>query len=645
MSHTSQPCAPAALSPEELADRLVPADPRISPDGEAALFTVAPRGQKGEHREQAIWIWRRGEEARPFTAGSANDAAPRWSPDGKRIVFTSDRVEQGESCVYVIHANGGEARLLGDLKGDLSDLSWSPDGSTVALLRKEPASPDEKKRKEERDDPLVDGVGLKPNRLQLIDVESGKSHCLTHGDRQVWSYGWSRDGSQLAILTTESADINTIYAKGDLWLTPVTGGIPRHVATFPVLPADPVFVETTAGSLIAVRANAHRADPSDAIWTVPLTGGTPVKAMPDCNAVVEQVLAAPGAPSSVAMRLVEGVHGGAYRYDLDENQLVSITPENLRGVGTVFSAPSISDDGKTVAMIWTDGSTPEDVYVGAPTGKAKPVTTFGSSFAGRLAPVETVRWQSTDGLEIEGLLTLPLNHDASRRLPLIVEIHGGPSWQWEERVMLSWHDWAQMLASRGYAVLQPNPRGSTAYGSNFQQKLQDDVGGGEAQDLITGAQAMIDRGIADRERLGIGGWSWGGYLTAWTITQTPMFKAAVMGAGLANMISDHGQNDIPSMNHWIYPGDPYDHLDHYWETSPIRHIKAVKTPTLIVHGAEDDRVHPAQAMEYHRALKTLGVETEFVRYPRESHGFKERLHQIDLMRRIVAWYDRWLPEG
>ncbi len=307
-----------------------------------------------------------------------------------------------------------------------------------------------------------------------------------------------------------------------------------------------------------------------------------------------------------------------------------------------MSAPSFSADGSRLALIWTDSTTPEEVYVGDAGGAAKPVTELGKAFHGRLQPVETVRWASSDGVEIEGLLTYPAGYEPAKRYPLVIEIHGGPSWQWEDRVFLDWHDWAQMLASHGYAVLAPNPRGSTGYGSAFQKLLQDDVGGGEAQDLISGAQAMVARGVADPERLGIGGWSWGGYLTAWTITQTPIFKAAVMGAGLANMISDHGTDDIPAMNLWLYPGQPYDHLEDYWRSSPIRHITNVTTPTLILHGDEDARVHPTHGMEYHRALKTLGVPVEFVRYPREGHGIRERAHQIDLMRRLVAWYDRWL---
>ena len=633
------------LTPEEIADRLVPSDVQLSPDGQRVLFTVAAGGKAGEHPESTVWIAGAGAEPRPFSAGTARDAHPRWSPDGTRVAFTSDRIERGESRLFLIHAGGGEARPLGDLQGELAAPLWSPDGRSVAVLRKEPVPADEKTKQEARDDTVVAGEGLLPNRLWIIDAVGGKARQVTFGQRQVWSIAWTPDGQQLVTLTTESADLDTVFAPGDLWRVPATGGVPRHVARFPVLPGDPVVVDMPNGPVVAVRANAHRADPSDSVWTVPLAGGEPAKALPEMCGVVEHLLPAPGHPGEVVIRMVEGTHAAVYRFALATAELTPITPADRHGRGTVVGAPSFSADGETIALVWSDGDTPDEVWLGTPGGEAKAMTTFGTPFRGRLGRVETVRWPSDDGVEIEGMLVYPVDHRPGQRVPLVVEIHGGPSWQWEEGTMLSWHDWAQMLAGRGYATLAPNPRGSTGYGSAFQNLLQDDVGGGEARDLTSGARAMVERGIADPDRLGIGGWSWGGYLTAWTITQTTMFRAAVMGAGLANMVSDHGQNDIPSMNDWIFPGHPYDHLDHYWQASPIRHIDRVTTPTLILHGAGDDRVHPAQAMEYHRALKTRGVPVEFVRYPREGHGIKERLHQIDLMNRIITWYDRWLAPG
>ncbi|MEJ7762976.1 MAG: S9 family peptidase [Thermomicrobiales bacterium] len=633
------------ITPEEIADRLVPSDAQLSPDGGRVLFTVAPGGRAGEHQESTIWIAGEASEPRPFSAGTAHDAHPRWSPDGQRVAFISDRIERGESRLFLIHAGGGEARPLGDLQGEMAPPVWSPDGRWIAILVKEPIPAAEKARHEARDDADLAGAGLRPNRLWVVDATGGKARQLTFGQRQVWSVAWTPDDQHIVTLTTGSADPDTVFAPGDLWRIPATGGVPHFVARFPVLPGDPVVVDMPGGPVVAIRANAHRADPSDSVWTVPLAGGEPVKALPDMRGVVEHIAAAPGHPGEVVVRIVEGTHAAVYRLALASGELTPITPADRHGRGTVVGAPSLSADGKTIALVWSDGDTPDEVWLGTPGGAARALTTFGTPFRGRLGRVETVHWPSDDGVEIEGMLVLPAGHRPDQRVPLIVEIHGGPSWQWEERTMLSWHDWAQMLAGRGYASLAPNPRGSTGYGSAFQTLLQDDVGGGEARDLISGARAMVERGIADPDRLGVGGWSWGGYLTAWTITQTTMFRAAVMGAGLANMVSDHGQNDIPSMNDWIFPGHAYDHLDHYWQASPIRHIDRVTTPTLILHGAGDDRVHPAQAMEYHRALKTRGVPVEFVRYPREGHGIKERLHQIDLMGRIIAWYDRWLVPG
>ena len=640
----AEPITNGVLSPEELADRRVPGDPRLSPDGRAVLFTVAPKGKTGEHAEQQIWMSRDAQPARPLTAVNAVNSEPRWSPDGSRVAFLSDREDRGDDNLrlYLLPMNGGEARALGDLRGALSMPSWSPDGRTIALLRKDPETPEAKQRKDDRDDPIVVDEQARHTRLWAIDIDTGQARCLTFGSRQVWSYTWTRDGTRLAILTTASPDVNTIYDAGGLWLVPLAGGLPHRVATFPVLPGDPLAVETADEPAIAVRANAHRADPSDSVWIVPISGGEPRNLLPDYPGVVEELVPIREAPGRVGLRMVEGTHGMAYTLDLAAGAVTPATPVGKHGQGSVVRGPSFSEDGARLAMVWSDGSTPEEVYVATAGGEGTAVTSFGESFVGRLQPVEAVRWTSDDGVEIEGLLTYPAGYEAGRRYPLIVEIHGGPSWQWEDRVFLDWHDWAQLLASRGYAVLAPNPRGSTGYGAAFQKLLQDDVGGGESRDLISGARAMDERGIADPDRLGIGGWSWGGYLTAWTITRTDLFKAAVMGAGLANMVSDHGQNDIPAMNLWLYPGQPYDHLDAYWQSSPIRHITNVTTPTLILHGDADDRVHPAQGMEYYRALKTRGVPVQFVRYPREPHGFKERAHQIDLMRRVVEWFDQWL---
>ncbi len=636
--------ASGAITPEEIAERMVPADPRISPDGSRVAFVAAPVGKTGEHPTRAIWIGEHGQPARQLTAGTANDHSPRWSPDGRQLLFQSDRLKRGdeEQRLFVLPFAGGEARPLGDLVGELSQPEWSPDGRSVAVLRKDPESDEAKARKKERDDAVVVEEDSRYTRLWVIDSESGRARCLMSSEREVRSFAWVPDGLSLVAISTDAVEYDAVLGAGDVWQIPVAGGMPRHIARMRTMPSSPVVAETGSGPVVALRADDHREQPSDSVWVVPLSGGEARNLIPEHSGIVEEIVPLPGFPGCVAARIVERTRGRVYAVDVTDGAMTPLSPPSLAERGSLLHGLSFSEDGRHLAAIWSDATTPEEVYLGELQGAAEPVTTFGQSFEGRLQPTEHVTWQSDDGVEIEGLLTYPAGYQPGQRYPLVVEIHGGPSWQWEDRVMLDWHDWAQMLASRGYAVLMPNPRGSTGYGHAFQQLLQDDVGGGESRDLVAGALAMVERGIADRDRLGIAGWSWGGYLTAWTITQTDIFRAAVMGAGLSNMVSDHGQGDIPSANLLYYPGQPYDHMDIYWRSSPIRYVAAVRTPTLILHGDEDARVHPAQGMEFFRALKTRGVPVRFVRYPREKHGFEERAHQVDLMSRIVDWFEQHL---
>jgi dipeptidyl aminopeptidase/acylaminoacyl peptidase len=632
------------LTPEEIADRIVPSDPRIAPDGSRVVFVASPGSKTSEKWTRSLWIAGDGLPASQFTSGMADDCDPRWSPDGSRILFRSDRLKPGSDDyrLFLLSVSGGEAMPLGELSGEISQPDWSPDGRWVAVLRKDPEPEAITAQKKERDDAIVVEEDPRFTRLWIVDTQSKRARCLTTGEREVRSFAWAPDSLSLVAITTEAAEYDATLGPGDLWQLSVEGSLPRHVARFRTTPGSPVVVQTSRGPMVAVRTNGHRDLPHDSIWTVALSGGEPFDALPELVGNVEELLHSSGSFGDLAARIIERTHGRLYGVDLLTGILTSVTPAAIRGRGSIVDPASMSRGGERLAAVWSDSTTPEEVWIGDAQGEAHPVTSFGKDFHGRLQPAEHVSWMSDDGVEIEGLLTYPTGYQPGMRYPLVVEVHGGPSWQWEDRVMLDWHDWAQMLASRGYAVLMPNPRGSTAYGPELQRLLQDDVGGGESRDLVAGAIAMVDREIADPDRLGIAGWSWGGYLTAWTITQTSIFRAAVMGAGLANMVSDHGQGDIPSANLLYYPGQPYHHMEAYWKSSPIRYVASVRTPTLILHGEEDARVHPAQGMEFFRALKTLGVPVRFVRYPREKHRIEERAHQIDLMHRIIDWFDRYL---
>lgn len=633
---------PAELTFEEIADQLYPSNPVISPDGRAVAFTVTSRSRKGEHTERAIWLSRDGKPAVRFSGGETDDHDVSFGPDGTRLAFLSNRKDPKASAIYLLPLDGGEAQRLGDLDGNLSTLKWAPDGKSLAVLRIDPDSDEEKKRKEDKEDPEVFEEELKFSRLWLVDADSGKARCLTMADRNVWDHAWLPESDGLVSITTPQNTLNSRFATATLWHVPVTGGLARQVAEFTPAPSSPVVREVDGEPVVALIASALRDDPSPSIWTVPLAGGAPVNLIPGQKGAMQSLIADPRTKDDLVARMVEGTHARLYGMSAQGGPLASVALPGLEAGGSILDGPAMSDDGGRIAFGWSRFDRPLEMYLRRVGNDAVAITSFGKGFEGRLTCGDVVTWTSDDEVHVEGVLLYPRGYEEGKRYPLLVQVHGGPSWQWEDRANLSWHDWGQMLTSRGYAVLLPNPRGSTGYGSDFERLLIDDVGGGESQDLVCGARAMVERGIADPDRLAIGGWSWGGYLTARTITQTGMFKAAIMGAGVANLASDHAAGDIAEANMAYYSGHPYTHWDLYADRSPVRHAANVTTPTLILHGGSDARVHPTQSMEFHRALQVLGVPVRFVRYPREGHGIAERHHQLDLMRRIVAWLERYV---
>jgi dipeptidyl aminopeptidase/acylaminoacyl peptidase len=632
---------PHILTAEELADRRYPSDIVISADGRFLAFVVQPMGKREEHDLTEIWLARDGEPARQFTSGLAGDSSPVFSPDSAKLAFLSDRHEREKQRVYVMPLDGGEAVRVSTVEGKLSALTWSPDGAHLAVLVTDPETETEKKQKEERNDPILENQNRKYARLWSINADTGAARQLTFGERHVLEYGWSRDGRTLAVATSTRTDVEAEFQEIEISLVAVLGGRLRLLAIVRGLPSNLIFVDHPDGEQIAMRHNGFTDDPVDSVWLMSTATGEHRELLTDDHGNVDAIMPIPGRPGQIGMRMVDGVHANAWVVDVATGERTKALVPAWQDRGTLHAGPAYSADGAKIAFVWTDSVTPEEAFVAESGAEPVKLTCFGNSFVGRLNRSELVEWQS-DEWTIQGHLVYPHGYEEGKRYPLLIEAHGGPSWQWEDHCFLDWHDWAQFMASRGFAVLAPNPRGSTGRGEAFQKALQNDVGGGEVRDLITGAQAMVERGIADPDRLGIGGWSWGGYLTATTITRTNMFKAAMMGAGLSNLFSDHGTDDIPSANLLYFPGEPYHHADMYWEGSALRCVAHCTTPTLILHGDADERVHPLQGREMYTALSRLGIDTEFVRYPRQGHTIKERNYQIDLLNRLAAWFEKYL---
>jgi len=638
---------PKPLSPEQLATLKRVSDARIAPDGSKIVFVVDEASKEGEHEQSALWIVdadaTSANTARQFSSGIANDRSPRWSPDGRRIAFLSDREERGKSSVYVMNADGGEGIRVFDQQGSMSGLKWSPDGKTLSVLFTDPETEEEKKRIEEKDDAVVWDHDQKYQRLWLIDPDARTASAVSPESKQVRDYGWSQDSTQLAICTTPNARMDDLFLENELSIVSRDGGEPQTILTRIGPMVDLVWSKDDKH--IAFRSSGGQVVHAEHVYVIAAEGGELTCLTEGYSGTVESLLS-PDGGETLSVGGAEGVDAAVYRLSWDGEMSAVLT-----GLEGWMDMPvDVSRDGSRLALVWQTTERPEaiaaaDVADGR-AGGLRTLTNFNTEIAAAaLGTASETRWQSDEGVEVGGILYLPHGYVEGQRYPTIALVHGGPTWAWSRWFHASWHDWAHMLAGRGFAVLLPNPRGSTGRGSEYMNANAQDIGGGEFRDLMTGLDALIERGIADPDRLGVGGWSWGGYMTAWSVTQTDRFKAAVMGAGLPNMVADNWIGDIPSANLSYFEQSAAHDPEPLWERSAIRYIRNVKTPVLILHGAADERVNTMQGKEMYVALRTLGVPTEFVTYPREGHGIRERKHQIDLMNRVISWYERYLLDS
>ena len=617
-------------------------DARISPDGARVAFVVTREFTEGEHAIPASGVWivpfDGQEPARPFTTSIHADSSPRWSPDGKSLAFLSDREKADTLQVYVMPTDGGEARKLTSAKAGVSELAWSPDGARIAYLAADAKTEDEEKREKERDDAIHVDRDYKFTRLWVIDVAGGEARALTPPEYQVRGFAWRHDG--WAVVTSPTPKEDDASVAWQVRLVSEDGGVQTlWQDKYPVAP----IVSSPDGQTIAWgHSGIVGKESADEVW-VARAGEAPRLAASDYSGGIAGIDLTPDGRALLLIG-VEGTRTVVGQLDLRSGQVETLLAGRTLDAGfTGVMKVSVSADGRRMACVLEDVDQPAEVFVWEQGGEPRQVSAFNRHLAEvSLGRGETVEWSAPDGLRIEGVLLYPPDYQEGKRYPLIAHIHGGPTWYWLMRFLGGWHDWGQWLASQGYAVLLPNPRGSAGRGREFALAAQRDWGHADFGDVLSGVDAMIERGIADPDRLGIGGWSYGGYMTAWAIGQTNRFKAAIVGAGVSDLISMQA-SDIPT---WLPTSmmlaPSYVEPEVYLRSSPITYVANAKTPTLILHGGSDERVPPGQGRELYSALQALGTPTEMVVYPREPHIFQERNHQRDLLTRVAAWFDRWV---
>jgi dipeptidyl aminopeptidase/acylaminoacyl peptidase len=529
----------------------------------------------------------------------------------------------------VMRAGGGEASALTKGKRAVQSFAWSPDGKQISFLAPDAKTEAEEKKEKDKDDAHVVDKEDKHARLWLLTVATSESKALTKSNWEIREAEWHPSGSGLMLVGTDhpESDQNTdrifFFRFSDSSMTQVFA--PRG-------PFGDLRIAPDGKTMAFIGCREDGPTPHDLMLAhhgekalQNLTGASIDRPVADFR----------WAKDGGLLAVVEDGFRSKFVFFTAEGSLKDAAATTATDPGA-FAASNSSD----VAFVGHTATAPQELWLWDQKSPARQVSHLNDSWkVFALSSPEFYKYKSFDGLEIEAALLKPAGDNGKSKLPLIAVIHGGPTGNWSDSI----ETWGQLLAARGYAIFYPNIRGSSGYGQKFIEMNRGDWGGGDFKDVMAGVNDLIARGIADPDKLAIGGWSYGGYMSEWAITQTNVFKAAVSGAGLSNLISEYGTEQGPSYDEWFY-GLPYEKPTGFLNSSPFLHLKNAKTPTLILQGDADDTDPLGQSQELYRGLKRYGVETELVVYPREPHGFREEKHLLDRLNRILAWYDKYLRQ-
>jgi len=601
----------------------------ISPDGKRVAYIEEVIENRIDTGKSAIVIENigGGGAVRIGAAGKASDHELVWSPDSTRVAYLSNQQ------LYVAQATGGAARKLTALKGYMTDPRWSPDGKQIAILFAENAPGGGGPLEAEPVETGVIGGEIHNQRLTTVDVATGAVKQISPAELNVYEYDWSPDGRTFAISAAPGPGDNNWWIA-QLYIMPLgTGKMtpifkPETQVAMPRWSADGQTIGFIQGLM------SDEGFTGGDVFTIAASGGAAANRTPARkSSVVSIQWTAPG-----KMLLTEVVGGGSAITTLDvasgQTERLWQGDESIHTGGN-FPNFTVASDGRTSAVIRSDFKHPPEVWTG-PIGDWKQVT-HANNFTSRWGDVKNVSWMN-EGFAVQGWLLYPRGFDPAKRYPMVVSVHGGPA-------NFNAQHWPQdrfdmaVLSSLGYFVFYPNPRGSYGQGEAFTQANVKDFGGGDLRDILAGMDEVMKMAPVDANRVGIAGWSYGGYMTMFAVTQTNRFKAAVAGAGLANYQSYYGENSI---DQWMIPyfgASVYDDPAVYAKASPITFIKNVKTPTLVVVGERDGECPMPQSYEFWHALKALGVKTELVVYPGEGHMFRKSENKKDVMERTVKWFE------
>jgi len=626
---------------EQLGKTVLYGDVALSPDGTHVAWVQSTAAT----RSKQIYIRETSGNARPVIVEIPVDAErtdfdPAWSPDSKMLAVFSSGGEKEQRQLWTVDADSSSPKKITNLNGYAARPRWSHDGRQIAFLYIEGAGGGGPLMAAPATTGVID-TAVHNQRIAILNVGTGQLSRVSPENLHIYDYDWSPDDKAFVATAAPGpgdnnwwiAQIYTIdIAKGDsksIYKPSLQVAVPRwspdgkSIAFIEGLMSDEgfhggnLFTVSAGGSDVVNRTSSRKTSINSFFWQEP-----------------DRIV------------LIEYVGGGSAISELhlsnNSAQTICKGPEGIHAFGN-FPNFALSRDGKVAAAVRSTYNSPPEVFAG-PLGEWRQLTKDNATLLADWGKAESVEW-ANEGFNIQGWLVPPAKVEPGKKYPMVVLIHGGPSSvttsEWPASFGMS-RAIIAALSVRGYYVLLPNPRGSYGQGEEFTRANVKDFGHGDLRDTLAGLDVVTKKHPIDPARLGVTGWSYGGFMTMWTVTQTDRFRAAVAGAGIANWQSYYGQNLI---DQWMIPffgASVYDDPSVYEKSSPIRFIKNVKTPTLVIAGERDAECPASQSYEFWHALKTLGVPTQLIIYPGEGHLFVEPKNQADRMDQSVAWFDKYL---
>ena len=620
-----------------------------SPDGSKVLYTVREAvmtDDRSEYVNQVFLCNADGSNTIQLTKGDKNSANPKWSPDGKWIAFTSSR--DGKNNLYVLPVGGGEAEKVTDVKSGVGSFDWSfdwsPNGNMIAFVMIDAVADKEEKNKKSKNDWYFMDEEVKQNRLFVLWLNkkdtAGKriQKQITKENYNINAFDWSPDGKTIAYSHGRSPEQNdNVYS--DISLIDIESGNTKPIAATGAGETNPLF--SPDGKLIAYYSTEDPVDwsgPRHAkIYSVADGKSWKLKATPDENgAIVGWTADGKNILLSEANKTLNGIY------------VLSVDGKNItewnKGTTDLLGAASINSTGTYIAFTLQNPSKFPEAYISSLNNYSPvKITNINADNASKSLPkTEVIKWKGADGKEIEGLLTYPINYKPGTKVPFILNVHGGPAGVFQQTCVAGNSGTYPIaaFAEMGYAVLRPNPRGSSGYGTEFRTANRSDWGGKDFIDLMAGVDEVIKMGVADENKMGVMGWSYGGFMSSWIVGHTDRFKAASIGAPVVDLGFQNLTDDIEGFLPSYFKTDPWNDWSLYDAHSPLRFVQNVKTPVMLQHCEGDQRVPIGNGIMFYNALRRRNVPVRMFVMPRQAHGPVEPTMILKTMQTNVEWFEK-----